>query len=162
MIDHGRGGSRQRAVGRGTAIPQAPIDCPLPTAYCLPPTTRGAAAGFTLLEVLVSVAILGTTMVAVLQLHGSTVALAAKAESMTTAARLAKNRMIDLTKAGVPAVESNEGEYEEPEMARFTWAERVEESPYSTQLVKVYEISVEVAWGTGPDQVVRIRTYRLQ
>lgn len=162
MIDHGRVGSRQRAAGRGAAIPQAPIDRPLPTAYCLPRTTRGAAAGFTLLEVLVSVAILGTTMVAVLQLHASTVSLAAKAESMATAARLAKNRMIDLTKAGVPAVESNEGEYEEPELARFTWAERVEESPYSTQLVKVYEISVEVAWGKGPDEVVRIRTYRLQ
>jgi len=115
-----------------------------------------------LLEVLVSIAILGTTMVAVLQLHGSTVALAAKAESMATAARLAKNRMVDLTKDGVPPVASNEGEYEEPDLSRFTWAERVEESPYSTRLVKVYEISVEVAWGKGPDEVVRIRTYRLQ
>jgi len=158
-----RVGGRRREVGSPGSAPSArsPAYSP-PTAYCLPPTTRGAAAGFTLLEVLVSVAILGTTMVAVLQLHGSTVALAAKAESMATAARLAKNRMIDLTKAGVPPVESNEGEYEEPELSRFTWAERVEESPFSTQRVKVYEISVEVAWGKGPDEVVRIRTYRLQ
>ena len=66
------------------------------------PGGRTRCSGFTLLEVLVAIAILGTTMVAVLQLHGSTVALAAKAESMATAARLAKNRMIDLTKSGVP------------------------------------------------------------
>jgi general secretion pathway protein I len=128
----------------------------------LPLTPDSRCGGFTLLEVLVSVAILGTTMVAVLQLHGSTVALAAKAESMATAARLAKNRMIDLTKDGVPPVEANEGTYEEPELEGFSWAERVEESLYSTQSVKVYEISIEVAWGTGPDEVVRLRTYRLR
>ena len=130
------------------------------------PSHRGPGArqaGFTLLEVLVAIAILGTTMVAVLQLHGSTVTLAAKAESMATAARLAKNRMIDLTKGGVPAEGTNDGSYEEPELSRFTWEERVEEQPqYSTQLVKVYEISVEVAWGKGPDERVRIRTYRMQ
>ena len=129
------------------------------------PSHRGPGArqaGFTLLEVLVAIAILGTTMVAVLQLHGSTVTLAAKAESMATAARLAKNRMIDLTKSGVPPVGTNDGAYEEPELSRFTWKEDVEETPFSTQLVKVYEISVEVAWGKGPDERVRIRTYRLK
>jgi hypothetical protein len=112
--------------------------------------------------VLVSVAILGTTMVAVLQLHASTVNLAAKAEAMATAARLANNRMVDLTKTGVPAEGTNEGEYEEPDLARFTWVERVEESQYSTQRVKVYEVSVEVAWGPDPDEVVRLRTFRLK
>jgi len=146
-----RVGRTQRAVATGRSLRRHGG----PTAYC-------RQAGFTLLEVLVSVAILGTTMVAVLQLHGSTVALAAKAEAMATAARLAKNRMIDLTKDGVPPVESHEGEYEEPELARFSWAERIEESPYSTRLVKVYEISVEVAWGKGPDEVVQIRTFRLK
>jgi hypothetical protein len=112
--------------------------------------------------VLVSVMILGTTMVAVLQLHAATVSLAAKAEAMATAARLAKNRMVDLTKTGVPSEGVNEGGYEEPELSRFTWVERVEESQYSTQRVKVYEVSVEIAWGPNPDQMVRMRTFRLK
>ena len=101
-------------------------------------------------------------MVAVLKLHATTVTVAAKAEAMATAARLAQNRMVDLTKAGLPAEGVNQGQYEEPELSRFTWVERVEESQYSTQRVKVYEISVEIAWGPNPDQMVRVRTYRLK
>jgi hypothetical protein len=81
---------------------------------------------------------------------------------MATAARLANNRMADLTKSGVPAEGVSEGTYEEPELARFTWVERVEASQYSTQQVKVYEVSVEVAWGPDPDEVVRLRTFRLK
>ena len=126
------------------------------------PLGRTGCSGFTLLEVLVSVVILGTAMVAVLKLHASTVTLAAKAEAMATAARLAKNRMVDLTKTGVPAEGVNEGGYEEPDLSRFAWVERIEESQYSTQRVKVYEVSVEVAWGPNPDQMVRVRTFRLQ
>ena len=103
-------------------------------------------------------AALGWSLVSLVNVNRLRTTPATHRVCMATAARLAKNRMIDLTKAGVPAVESNEGEYEEPELARFTWAERVEESPYSTELVKVYEISVEVTWGKGPDEVVRIRT----
>jgi len=55
-------GSRQRAVGgRGLGRRRLPPTS-LPTAYCLPPTARGAAAGLTLVEILVTLGLLATVM----------------------------------------------------------------------------------------------------
>jgi len=59
-------GSSQRAVGRfGSlvlAIYHAVTDRPPPTSYRLPPTARGAAAGLTLVEVLVTLGLLAIVM----------------------------------------------------------------------------------------------------
>ncbi|RMF80519.1 MAG: type II secretion system protein [Nitrospirae bacterium] len=121
----------------------------------------GASAGFTLLEVLIAVAILGTTLVAVLQLHASTVDLVARADRMATAARLAKNRMVDALRDGLPAPGEEEGDFEPPDPP-YHWVQRVQETPYSTEQAKVYEISVEVSWGDRPDQRFRVRTFRVK
>jgi hypothetical protein len=111
--------------------------------------------------VLIAVAILAVTMVAVLELHASTVSVVAKAEMMSTAARLANNRMVDLLKDGLPSPGLNEGQFEAPD-DRFTWLERTTDTPYSTNRVKVYEVTVEVAWGKEANQRIQLRTYRVQ
>jgi len=139
-----------------------------PPFYFLPSTfyerkPGGAAgdAGFTLLEVLIAVAILGTTMVAVLQLHASTVDMASRAQQLATGARLAKSRMVDTLKDGTPAPGEQEGDFEPPDPA-YHWTTRVSETPYSTDKAKVYEVSVEVSWGDAPNERVRVRTYRVK
>jgi len=119
------------------------------------------AAGFTLLEVLIAVAILGTTLVAVLQLHASTVDMASRAQQLATGARLAKNQMVDILKDGTPAPGRQEGDFEPPDPP-YHWTSRVEETPYSTDKAKVYEVSVEVSWGEAPNERVRVRTYRVK
>ncbi len=119
------------------------------------------AAGFTLLEVLIAVAILGTTLVAVLQLHASTVDMASRAQQLATGARLAKSRMVDTLKDGTPAPGEQEGDFEAPDPP-YHWTTRVEETPYSTDKAKVYEVSVEVSWGDAPNERVRVRTFRVK
>ncbi|HBB41824.1 MAG: hypothetical protein COW73_06425 [Nitrospirae bacterium CG18_big_fil_WC_8_21_14_2_50_70_55] len=125
------------------------------------PRAAAGAAGFTLLEVLIAVAILGTTLVAVLQLHASTVSMAARAEELATGARLAKSRMVDLLKDSTPASGEEEGDFVAPDPP-YHWTTRVEETPYSTQQVRVVEVSVEVSWGPAPNERVRVRTYRVK
>lgn len=55
---------------------------------------RGDQRGFTLLEVLVATAILGTAVVTLLGLHGRNLSLAAEAETTTIAATLAGDAMV--------------------------------------------------------------------
>ncbi len=136
----------------------------LPSTFYRPSTfysRKSGAAGFTLLEVLIAVAILGTTLVAVLQLHASTVDMASRAQQLATGARLAKSQMVDTLKDGIPAPGEQEGDFEAPDPP-YHWTTRVEETPYSTDKAKVYEVSVEVSWGEAPNQRVRVRTYRVK
>jgi len=121
----------------------------------------GRNRGFTLLEVLIAVAILGTTLVAVLQLHASTVDMASRAQELATGARLAKSQMVDTLKDGTPSPGEQEGDFEPPDPP-YHWTTRVEETPYSTDKAKVYEVSVEVSWGDAPNERVRVRTYRVK
>lgn len=141
-----------------------PPFCLLRSTLSRPSTfSRGESgtAGFTLLEVLIAVAILGTTLVAVLQLHASTVDMASRAQELATGARLAKSRMVDTLKDGTPATGEQEGDFEEPDPP-YHWTTRVEETPYSTDKAKVYEVSVEVSWGDAPNERVRVRTFRVK
>jgi len=146
-----------RLVPRRGEEPRPPFYVLLSTFY----RGRSGAAGFTLLEVLIAVAILGTTLVAVLQLHASTIDMASRAQQLATGARLAKNQMVDVLKDGTPAPGEQEGDFESPDPP-YHWTTRVEETPYSTNKAKVYEVSVEVSWGEAPNERVRVRTYRVK
>jgi len=100
------------------------------------------AEGFTLLEVMVALAIIALTLVTYLHSQHLSTALLNESANMTTATLLAKSRMVALERGGVPTVEEREGTFEEEEYAAFRWKERV----VPTLFTEILEVQVEVSW----------------
>jgi general secretion pathway protein I len=81
---------------------------------------RKKKAGFTLLEVLVAMAILATTLVAVYQLQSQSISLAAEARFKTSAALLAQSKMADIETAASLTNRSEDGDFG-PDYPQYSW-----------------------------------------
>jgi general secretion pathway protein I len=113
---------------------------------------RARDEGFTLLEVLVALVVLATTVVAVLQLFGGGLRLARTAGDHTDAALLASAKLAELEPGPLTegAVDGVEGPYR--------WVRRVTldpsllpaqlETPETVRL-RLARVNVEVQWGQG-------------
>lgn len=118
-------------------------------------------SGFTLLEVLVAVSIVGIALVVLLRLHLLSLDATLAAQDLSTAVLLAQGRMAILLAQSPPPGE-DEGQYDEPDLERFRWTTSVrqfglgaEDEPGSAG---VRHVTVSVHWREGN----RNRTYRLE
>ena len=115
---------------------------------------RSSALGFTLLELLVSMAILGIVLPGVLFAFTTSSRSRAASEGETTAAFLALDRMAELEAQGVPEPGQSEGEFETG--ARYRW--RVDVMP--AELDGLYDVTVWVFWmEAGQERQLALRTY---
>lgn len=94
-----------------------------------------SAAGFTLLEVLVAVAVLGLALISLLGLHVRNLALLERDRRVTDATLLARAIMTDAEIGGAPDMGHEEGDFEDrfpglyPELR---WERDVTETPIPT------------------------------
>jgi general secretion pathway protein I len=104
--------------------------------------------GFTLLEVMVAVAILGMVLVSLLGLKNRSVQDVMVAERITTATLLAKRVMTEtlLSRKLLPLDE--EGEFEEEEFKDYRWKKSISPTP----LLTILEVRVAVVWQEGERQ----------
>jgi general secretion pathway protein I len=121
--------------------------------------------GFTLLEVLVALVVLATTLVAILQLFGGGLRLARAAGDHTDAALLASAKLAELEAGPLTegATEGTEGPYR--------WTRRVTLDPTllpvdadtaHTLQVRLARVNVEVRWGQGRRvELVTLRAWRV-
>lgn len=121
------------------------------------------ASGFTLLEVMIAVAIIAIALLAVLGSQSQGVSLANESRFNTTAALLAQGKMAELesvTNKG--ALTSDSGDFGD-EFPGYTWqllvhdvlfegADRVSD--------RLKRIDLEVSWGTDKRFQYRLRLYR--
>jgi general secretion pathway protein I len=121
-------------------------------------------AGFTLLEVMVAVAILAMVLVTLLGLKNKSTQNVMLAEHITTATLLAKRVMTDtLATAGTGALEQkeDEGKFEEEEFQDYTWKKTI--APLQLEAVgqvKITEVRVAVLWKEGTRQeMVELASY---
>jgi general secretion pathway protein I len=104
-----------------------------------------AQGGFTLLEIMVALAIIAVAFVALLGLRNRDIVLHDEARAVIAATALAQQRMADATIGGFPDIGTSEGRFDD-EHARFTWRQEVSSTDlFSTDLVR--EVRVTVAWG---------------
>jgi len=82
--------------------------------------TIGNKDGFTLLEVMIALAILGTVLVSVLTLHSQTLEIAAATRADHTAAQMAQEILYAQIEAGLDETFFPSGEFEE-KYPGFTW-----------------------------------------
>ena len=107
------------------------------------------AKGFTLLEVMIAVAILAMVLISLLGLKNRSMQDVMKAEHITTATLLAK-RMMTETKKPLLAAE-DEGDFPEEAYKDYHWKKAVAPTP----ILEVMEVRVAVLWKEGErfDQV---------
>ncbi len=115
-----------------------------------------SSRGFTLLEVMVAVAILAMVMVTLLGVKNRSMQDVLLADHMTTATLLAKRTMADMLQnpqsRGTEGEE--EGEFTEEEFKDYRWKKTVKPITFQYQdiPVTISELRVEVAWNEGVHQ----------
>jgi general secretion pathway protein I len=122
-------------------------------------------AGFTLLEVMVALALVAIALVPLFRLHLLSLDATMRAQGLTTAVLLAQEFM-----AGMPAFPEpgdEQGGFEDPDLAGFRWQTAVTESEVilgeSVQVVKLRHIAVTIVWIEGQrEQFYTLETYVAQ
>src|SRR5262245_40536658 len=89
------------------------------------PQAHARVAGFTLLEVLVAVAIVAIALVTFIGLHLRSLDATIRAQDLTTAVLLAQAKMASMGE--FPDTGEEQGKFEGPELARFQWVTAVTE-----------------------------------
>jgi prepilin-type N-terminal cleavage/methylation domain-containing protein len=130
----------------------------------IPSVTR-RDEGFTLLEVLVALVVLSTTVVAALQLFGGGLRLARTAGDHADAALLASAKLADLEPG--PLTEGTE----EGTEGSYRWTRRVSLAPSllpvapdspEAVIIRVARVDVEVRWGQSRRfQLATLRAWRI-
>ncbi len=118
--------------------------------------------GFTLLEVMIAVAILAMVLVSLLGLKNRSTQNVMLSEHITTATLLAKRMMIEtLVTAGAGTVvqKEDEGEFPEEEFKGYTWKTAIAPVPLDIN-VKLTEVRVAVLWKEGErPEMVELASY---
>ena len=118
--------------------------------------------GFTLLEVMIAVAVLAIALVAVLGLQSRTLTLAAESRFHTTAALLAQGKMAEMAVADLKALSSDSGGFGD-EFSGYAWRLSVQDADLpGLEKVKgrLKRIDLEVTCGEGDIYRYDLRLYR--
>jgi general secretion pathway protein I len=101
-----------------------------------------SADGFSLLEVMVALAIIAFAVVTYVHSQNTGMVLLNESTNVTLATLLAQGRMVVLESSDLAGSLEREGTFEESDYASFRWKERVT----STPLPNIFETYVEVSW----------------
>ncbi len=109
--------------------------------------------GFTLLEVMVAVAILAMVLVTLLGVKNRSTEDVMIADHITTATLLAKRVMTETLTTGQLSESEDGGEFPEEEFKDYTWKKTIAPAPIVE--AKIMEVHVAVLWkeGTRQEQV---------
>lgn len=116
--------------------------------------------GFTLMEILVAVAVLSVTLTSMYQGFGSTVQINAASKGLWKAILFANNELARIERNAAPSVSITQGEYApDHPMAGYAWKREVsDEEPFPG--VKVRKVRFELTWRIGgADQSYQAQTY---
>ncbi len=106
--------------------------------------------GFTLLEVVISVAILGVALMMLLSSVNRNIDIAGKSRDAQIAALLAQQMLTDIELEGFPAVREENGEFEN--YTGFSWFLSV--LPYNLSFIEsnIRIVRVLIVWNDGDDE----------
>lgn len=118
---------------------------------------RSDRSGFTLLEVLVALAILSISLVVLLGLRNQDVNLVHATRHLTVATALAKMKMVEAGLEGFPELGEADGEFGEG-YSDFHWHRVISSTPFDY----VREVRVSVTWGQNDRERVEVVNYVFQ
>ncbi|MFV1951948.1 MAG: prepilin-type N-terminal cleavage/methylation domain-containing protein [Nitrospinota bacterium] len=112
--------------------------------------------GFTLLEVMIAVAIISITAVTIIHTRNRSLDMLSESIAITTATLLAKQKMVEVEIKGFPETGEDEGDFEEEEYKWLHWRRIVSPMNFSEHIRK---IEVIVSWKNGEKRYVNLITY---
>ena len=118
-------------------------------------SSRSAQRGFTLLEVLIAVAIMGASLAILLGSVNRNLVLASQSKNQTIAASLAQQKIGEIELEGYPQIGEQQGAFEE--FPGFYWYLRV--LPYDIEQLgtEIRIVILDVSWDEG-NKVLTIAT----
>jgi general secretion pathway protein I len=129
---------------------------------------RGRERGFTLLEVMVAVAVLAIALPILLGLRNHDVALREEAKAVTNATLLAQEKLFETEILGFPPVGETRGDFATLPPGSLTSAEVKDRAPgfrwtrlvVPTPFEQIREVRIRVSWpGGASERVVEITNY---
>ncbi|HXG21455.1 MAG TPA: prepilin-type N-terminal cleavage/methylation domain-containing protein [Methylomirabilota bacterium] len=109
------------------------------------------SSGFTLLEVLVAMAILAVALVSLLGLYNRSLTTAIRAQRLSTATLLAQEMLTRTQLEGAAAAQVTSGDFSvlhPGQYPEFRWRRTIRPTPLSD----LWELHVGVFWGERPDE----------
>lgn len=117
------------------------------------PWDRAMMRGFTLIEMMVTLAVLAVSLVALLGLRNRTATLSAHARHITEATLLARKQIAETSLSGFPGLGIRHGNFSE---TAYLWREEVRQTPFDL----VRELILTVYWNENAHkEEVRFTTY---
>lgn len=113
------------------------------------------AAGFTLLEVMIALAILAVALVALLGLRNRDIQMQAHARDVTRATLLARQMALTIDEEGAPDLGYLEGDFGK-DYPGFSWQRQVN----TFMIERVREVRVTVLWGDDRREEGRVEVTR--
>jgi general secretion pathway protein I len=125
-----------------------------------PPTLIWSFSGFTLLEVMVALAILSIALTSIYRLHGQTMDISGRARFYSQAPLLAQGKLSEIERDGIEEARGDSGDFGEiyPD---YRWAVSVEE--VQSELLKddnYHMVRLDISISLGTDADYHLRTYR--
>ncbi len=100
--------------------------------------------GFTLLEVLISLAIIAIVLITCLRAQNQSIRLYHLSRDMTTATILARQKMGEIELAGFPELGEDEGDFED-KFPGFSWQRSVSVTPFE----EARRVALSIMWKEG-------------
>ena len=102
--------------------------------------------GFTLLEVMIALSIVGISLVVILGLAQRSILVNSRLQQMTRATLLAKQKMAEIENGISSGLDQNKGEFSEPNQ-NFSWRRVTTPTP----IIGIAQIDLSVIWGDEKD-----------
>jgi general secretion pathway protein I len=116
--------------------------------------------GFTLLEVMVALAILAITLTSIYRLHSQTMLMSARSRFYSQAPLLAQSKLAEIDREGIKNSEDGSGDFGQA-YPNYAWSVRIED--VSSDLLKdnkQHLTRIEVTVTQNEQETYQIRTYR--
>ena len=116
--------------------------------------------GFTLLEVMVALAVLATTLTVIYQLHGQTMMISSNARFYNLAPMLAQAKLSELEQSAYKELAESSGDFDE-DYPGFKWSVQIEDVTSDLLEEKKYHITrFEIVVSNDDGSTYNLRSYR--
>lgn len=116
--------------------------------------------GFTLLEVMVALAVLATTLTVIYQLHGHTMMISSSARFYNLAPMLAQAKLAELEQGTYKELAESSGDFGE-DYPGFQWSVQLEDVASDLLEEKQYHFThIEIVVSNNDESTYNLRTYR--
>jgi len=117
--------------------------------------TQRSRSGFTLLEIMIALAVVSISFVVLLGLRNRDISLASYSRNITVSTLLARQKITEVSVEGFPELGFSEGGFGET-YPKFKWRQEVKQTPFEM----VRELDLSVVWKEGRrEEVSRFTVY---